>query len=118
MFTNHFVGIGNVVERPTLQTSDNGKNWVKFSIAVNEYYKEHDKTKQLTTFIPVVAWDRYAVNISRVIKTGQPILVQGPIRVKYYTDSEGVKRTSFQVEGIYFSWEPNWVRKTRPENKT
>jgi len=118
MYLNRFTGIGNVVSQPELQETDGGKLWTKFPIAVNEYYKKDGKVKQFTTFIPVVAWDKWAKNICKGVRKGQPLLVEGPIRVKHYTDRKGEKKTSFQVEGSYFNWEPKWQPKSATQPKT
>jgi single-strand DNA-binding protein len=111
---NKFLGIGNVTAKPELNKTPTGKPWTKFSIAINEFFKnDKGKNQQYTTYIPVAAWGTDAVNICSTIKKGQPILVEGPVHIKHFTDRDGIERSVFQVDGKFFRWHPNWEPKKK-----
>lgn len=68
----------------------NNKKILNFSIAIND-------NKDKASFIPVVAFDSVAENISKYQKKGNQIAVSGFLQDNTYTDKEGNKRYSLNV---------------------
>ena len=68
----------------------NNKKILNFSIAIND-------NKDKASFIPVVAFDSVAENISKYQKKGNQIGVSGFLQDNTYTDKEGNKRYSEPV---------------------
>jgi single-stranded DNA-binding protein len=119
MYLNIWVGIGNVVADPQLQTSAAGRLWTKFTIVCNEfYYDDNGKLQQVPTFVDIVARDSWAERICRHVKKGQQLQVKGPLRIKFYNDerNNGLRRKNVQIEGYHFSWDPVKDKKTTQED--
>lgn len=68
----------------------NNKKILNFSIAIND-------NKDKASFIPVVAFDSVAENISKYQKKGNQIAISGFLQDNTYTDKEGNKRYSLNV---------------------
>lgn len=87
---NKWIGIGNVTTDIELLETQSGKQYCKFTLAVNRYGGKTD-------FIPCVAWDRQAEAISKYCTKGSKMSVVGSLQVQSYKDSEGHSRTNFSV---------------------
>ena len=68
----------------------NNKKILNFSIAIND-------NKDKASFIPIVAFDSVAENISKYQKKGNQIGISGFLQDNTYTDKEGNKRYLLNV---------------------
>lgn len=50
----------------------------------------------------IIAWKKLAVTIERLVQKGDLIYVEGKIRNKQWTDGQGVKRYSYEIEIFEF----------------
>jgi len=119
MYLNIWLGIGNVVADPQIETSASGRRWTKFTIVCNEfYYDENGKLQQVPTFVDIVAKDHWAERLCKHVKKGQQLQVKGPLRIKFYKDdrNNGLRRKNVQVEGYQFSWDPVKNKKMTQED--
>lgn len=92
---NNVVLMGRMVADPELRTTTTGKSVANFRIAVDRpYSKGGDKQAD---FITIVAWEKTADFISRHFSKGSMIAIQGSIQTRNYEDSNGNKRTAFEV---------------------
>ena len=93
---NKVILTGRLTAAPELKTTSSGINVTTFSLAVQRNYKngagEYD-----TDFINCVAWRNQADFISRFFDKGQLITVVGALTSRRYEDSNGNKRTAFEV---------------------
>lgn len=82
--------------RPTtdieLRTTTSGKSVVSFTIAVKRKY-----SKDETDWIPVVAWEKTAEFLSKYVRKGQMIAIDGSIQTRKYTDKNGNNRQAVEV---------------------
>lgn len=78
----------DVPESP--QDTPNGKRFVKFSLAVNRMRVGVD-------FFNLIAWEKLADTVSRYVKKGSQIMVEGHMQIETYTDRNGEKRKSHDV---------------------
>lgn len=85
---NFSVRTGRFTDNPELKTSNNGKQFVKFTLAVNS-------RKEKADFFEYIAWDASARYIDRYVRKGTKVWVLGTDRTDTYTDKNGVKRKSF-----------------------
>lgn len=96
----------SLLGRPTtdieLRTTTSGKSVVSFTIAVKRKY-----SKDETDWIPVVAWEKTAEFLSKYVRKGQMIAIDGSIQTRKYTDKNGNNRQAVEVvaANAYFASE-------------
>ena len=88
--------IGRLAADPELKYTASGIAYLKFNIAVNRRYKK-DTGEQQADFIPVTAWRQTAEFICKYFSKGQMIVIEGTLQNNNYTDQNGVKRYSMNV---------------------
>ena len=93
---------GNLVRDPELKIvgGSGGKETtvVNFTVAVNRFFKRADGTKDKeATFLDCEAWDSGAKSISEMFSKGDPILVNGSLKVSSWTTDEGQKRSRTKI---------------------
>ncbi len=101
MAMNSVTLMGRLTANPELKTTSSGFNYCRFSVAVDRYSKGEDKK---TDFINCVAWAKTAEFIDRYFTKGEMIAVQGSIQTGSYTNKDGVKvyTTDINVEKAHF----------------
>ena len=82
--------VGRITKDIELRTTDNGKNVVKFTLAVN-------KDKEHTNFINCVVWNKLAETMAKYCKKGDLIGVNGEIQTGSYENSKGDKVYTTEV---------------------
>jgi single-strand DNA-binding protein len=91
--------IGNVGKAPEVKTMAAGKKMAKFSIATNESYKNAKGEKITDTqWHNVVAWGKVADLVEKYVQKGIEIAIEGKLLNKQYTDSDGNKRFSTEIQ--------------------
>lgn len=93
---NSAIIMGRLTAAPELRTTQSGKSFVPFCVAVDRNRTNSDGTRD-TDFINCVAWSHTADFISRYFTKGQMIAVQGSIQTKTYDDKQGNKRMGFEI---------------------
>ena len=86
---NKAIIMGRMVADPELRKTESGISSCRFSVAIQEDYKNKNGTRDVD-FIVCVAWRQTAEFISRYFKKGQPILIDGKLKSRTY-DKEGQK---------------------------
>ena len=94
---NHITLMGRLVADPELRTTPAGVSVCSFRIAVDRNYQTKGQDRQ-ADFINIVAWRGTADFVSRFFHKGSMVVIQGSIRTESYTDKDGNKRTSFNVQ--------------------
>ena len=89
--------MGRLVADPELRTTTSGVSVCSFRIAVDRNYQPKGQERQ-TDFINIVAWRNTAEFVTRYFHKGSMIVVQGSIHTDSYTDKDGNKRMSFDVQ--------------------
>jgi single-strand DNA-binding protein len=87
---------GRLATEPTLGTTQDGKPWAKFRLAVedrarNEATGEWEKAQ--TIFHDVVVFGTLAERTVGTLHTGDPVIAQGEFRFRAYEDAGGNTRT-------------------------
>lgn len=90
---NNVILMGRLVADPEIRTTSSGKSVANFRIAVDRGYS---KDKQ-ADFIPVVVWESTANFVEKYFHKGDMIALRGEIQTRSYEDSNGNKRTAFEV---------------------
>ena len=92
--------IGNLARDPELRYTPSGVPVVKFAVAVNRLKKKEEGKEgagQDVDFINVVGWRRLAEICGEYIKKGDPIALEGTLRVNSFVGRDGQKRTMVEV---------------------
>ena len=100
---NKVILLGRLTAKPELRYTPSNTAYTRFSVAVNRPFARQDGTRD-TDFINVVAWNKNAETISRYFDKGRQICIEGSIRTSNYTDKEGNKRytTDVQLDSFEF----------------
>lgn len=88
--------MGRLVADPELRTTSTGKSVCTFRIAVDRSFARAGEQRQ-ADFITIVAWENTANFVCRYFTKGSMIAIQGSIQTRSYEDSNGAKRTAFEV---------------------
>lgn len=100
---NKVILLGRLTAKPELRYTPSNTAYTRFSVAVNRPFARQDGNRD-TDFINVVAWNKNAETISRYFDKGRQICLEGSIRTSNYTDKEGNKRytTDVQLDSFEF----------------
>ena len=86
--------IGHLTRDPELRTiPSTGKQVANFTLAVNRNYNRNK-----TDFFRVVVWGKQAENVVQYLKKGSQCAVNGSVQNNEYTDKEGNKRQSTDIQ--------------------
>ena len=91
--------IGNLGNAPEVKTTESGKKLARFSVATNESYRNAKGEKVTeTTWHNLVAWGKVADIAEKYLSKGKEIAIEGKLVNSSYTDKEGIKRYSTEVQ--------------------
>lgn len=94
---NKVILIGNLTRDPELRVTANGNSICKLGLAVNRSYLTKDgERREETTFIDIDAFGKPAEIISKYMRKGRALLVEGRLRLDQW-ESEGQKRSKLNV---------------------
>lgn len=98
MSFNKIILVGNIGRDPELRYTPQGTAVCNFSVATNE--KKRDKageTQDVTTWFRVTLWNKQAETASKYLTKGNPIYIEGRLRVEEWTDRDGKTRYTLEV---------------------
>jgi len=87
---NNICIIGRLTSDVELKMTESGKSVCSFTVAVY-------RTKEITDFLPCVAWQSTAERITRYFRKGNMIGIKGSLQSRKYTDKKGNKRTAIEI---------------------
>lgn len=96
---NHVTLIGNLTRDPEAKYTPKGVCIAQFGIAINRNYTtESGEKREEVTFIDVEAWARIAEVICEHCKKGDPIFIDGRLKLETWDDKQsGQKRSKLKV---------------------
>lgn len=95
--------IGRLGRDPEMRYTPSGSALLKFSIAVDEYSKNADGTrKQVTHWVPLIAWGRQAELLNTLVKKGTLVSVDAKYETQQY-EKDGEKRYSHDFVVVAFN---------------
>lgn len=92
---NKVIIMGRLTAAPELKTTTSGVQVTSFCVAVDRPARAGEQRQ--ADFISIVAWRGTAELICRYFGKGSPIIVEGRIQTRGYTDRSGSKRTAVEV---------------------
>lgn len=85
--------IGNVGNDPEIVNLESGKKIAKFSIAINDSYRNDAGEKiENTEWHNLIAWEKTAEIIEKYVTKGKQVAIEGILSSRTYEDKEGVKK--------------------------
>ena len=94
---NKVLLIGRLTRDPQQRFITSGQSVAEFGLAVNRVYTTNGEKREETTFVDCEAWGRDADNISKYVKKGQPLFVEGRLKLDSWQSKEGEKRSKMRV---------------------
>jgi len=91
---NSVVLVGRAGQDPEMKYFESGKVKTTFSMAVNRWSKEGEKTD----WFNLELWDKMAEVAGEYVKKGKLIGVEGRLDVSYWTDADGNKRERYVIK--------------------
>ena len=95
---------GRLVRDTELRHTPNGVTIGRFCIAVNRFYRdEYGQPQEMTSYIDVVAFGKTAQICAESLKKGSPVLIEGNLRTRTYTDQNNMNKkvTDVIVDRVY-----------------
>ena len=101
---NHITIMGRLVRDPELRRTGSGVAVTNFCVAVDRDYVAKDGGERKTDFINCFAWRGTGEFIAKYFTKGRMIVVDGRLEMRDWTDKDGNKRTSAEinVDNAYF----------------
>jgi len=99
MSVNKVIEVGNLVRDPELKELPNGTKVCKFSIAVNEKYKD----KENTHFFDCQVWGKQAENLAKYQGKGSKVLVDGSLKQETW-ETDGQKRSKVIINAFLIEY--------------
>ena len=95
---NRAIIAGNLTRDPEVRYTVNKRAYARFTVAVNNRYKDaNGEFQDSTDYISVVAWGATAETCGKYLKKGSPVLIEGRIRTGSYDAKDGTKRYTTDI---------------------
>ena len=101
---NKVILMGNLTRDPELRVTANGNSICKLGLATSRVYSTKDgERREETTFVDIDAFGKQAEVISKYMRKGRPIMVEGRLKLDQW-ESDGQKRSKLSVvlENVQF----------------
>lgn len=102
---NQIVIMGRLGKDPELRRTQSGVAVATFNVAVDRDFKDKATGQRATDWITCVAWRGTAEFVEKYFAKGSQVLVAGRLQMREWTDKDGNKRISAEVqaENVYFA---------------
>ena len=85
--------IGRLTRDPQASTTESGRSYCRFSIAVDRFSRDRENS---VDFINIITWNELASNCVKYLAKGSQVAVFGSIQTGSY-ERDGVRRQTFDV---------------------
>ena len=111
---NRLTATGRLTRDPELRYTQSGKSICNFAIAVNGYKKDD------VLFLDCAAWGKTGETINTHLTKGDPILVEGELKIEKWETKDGQPRSKpvCTVRGFTFIGGPKHAEKGQPDEHT
>lgn len=91
--------MGNLTRDPETKYTPKGTCVISFALAINRRYTtESGEKREETTFVDIEAYGRVAETIAEYVKKGDPLYVEGRLKLDQWDDKQtGQKRSRMKV---------------------
>ncbi|MGB0413183.1 MAG: single-stranded DNA-binding protein [Coraliomargarita sp.] len=95
---NKVILMGNLTRDPETRVTPSGLTICKMGLAVSRRYSTKDgDSREETTFVDVDAFGRQAEVITKYLRKGSPIFMEGRLRFDQWETNDGQKRSKLGV---------------------
>ena len=102
---NRVILAGNLTRDPQLSYTPSNTPVCEFGMALNRRWRDRDgNQKDEVCFVDLSAYGRTAETINQYMRKGRPILVEGRLRYRQWTNKEGQNRSKLDVLVESFSF--------------
>lgn len=91
---NRVILLGNLTRDPELRYTPKGQAVAKIGMAVNRKYKTDAGEQEEVTFIDIDAWGKQAELIGQYLKKGNPLFVEGRLKLEQWDDKNTGQKVS------------------------
>lgn len=95
---NRVILMGRLCADPDFRQTQNGVAMCRIRVAVDRGYTSKSTGERQADFINVICWRQQAEFVSRYFRKGSMIIVEGRLQNADYTDANGVKHYSMEVQ--------------------
>lgn len=93
---NQVFCVGRLVQEPTVETTESGKERARITLAVPRSYKNPDGEYD-TDFLDCVLWGGVASNTAEYCKKGDLVGIKGRVETSTYETEDGEKKKTTQI---------------------
>jgi single-strand DNA-binding protein len=102
---NRVILAGNLTRDPQLSYTPSNTPVCEFGMAINRKWRDRDgNQKDEVCFVDLSAYGRMAETINQYMKKGSPMLVEGRLRYRQWTNKEGQNRSKLDVHVDNFTF--------------
>jgi single-strand DNA-binding protein len=95
---NRVILAGNLTRDPQLSYTPSNTPVCEFGMAINRRWRDRDgNNKDEVCFVDLIAYARPAEVINQYMSKGRPMLVEGRLRFRQWTNKEGQNRSKLDV---------------------
>jgi single-strand DNA-binding protein len=103
MSVNRVILVGRLGKDPETRYTGGGQAVCHFSLATDESFKSRSGERQKRTeWHRITVWGKQAEIAQQYLKKGAQIYLEGSIRTSEWTDKEGQKKTSYEINASTF----------------
>ena len=103
MSVNKVILVGRLGKDPETRYTSGGQAVCHFSMATDESFKSRSGERQKRTeWHRITIWGKQAEIAQQYLKKGAQIYLEGSIRTSEWTDKEGQKKTSYEINASTF----------------
>lgn len=115
MSVNKVILVGHLGADPETRTTGGGTTVANLRLATSERVKKDDQWQDHTEWHRVVCFGRTAENVSRFLKKGRQVYIEGRLRTNKWTDKEGHERYTTEViaDQVHFLGQGGGARESR-----
>lgn len=99
MSINRVMVTGNLTRDPEVRSTQSGMAIMRLGVAVNDRRKNNQtgEWEDVPNFIDCVMFGTRAENVSRYIRKGSKVAIEGKLRWSQWEDKQGGKRSKIEV---------------------
>jgi single-strand DNA-binding protein len=104
--------IGHITRDVELRYTQSGTAVADFGLAINRHYTtQSGEKKEETCFVDVTFWDKQAETLQEYVGKGDPLYVEGRLKLDRWESNDGQKRSKLGVVGQGFQFLGSGERK-------
>lgn len=93
---NKWIGMGRLTRDPKLESSGNGVEYCRFSVAIDRAYVKQGEDRKCD-FIDCTTFGKQAAFVQKYFHKGDGIMVEGRLESDKYVDKDGNNRIAWKI---------------------